>query len=487
MKIIYALIFLLCSIVAPISAMDTTQTSPFCSLDAPTLEKIASSARWESNGIAERDIVAPILDWKDIISMEQVCKQFHDKFYALDKTIQANFNAKRRSHESADTFFERVFNHLIAIAEYPHSNNIALNLAITTLADENEYLNALDKFIQELYENGIADRIIALSLAGNHLQDLPNSLLLLSNLERLNLDQNLIAHSTDALKMVFAIPSLKQLSLAENAITQLPNITTKTKIEVLDLSNNQLQPPAEPIQLGSLPKTLKSLFLGSNNIHALPQEILEFENLKMLDLGNNYLSEQELEKLQRLQNIETLHIQLDYPLRHIPNVLFMLPHLVDLDISENFFEEGELSKLCNITTLERLVLNRMVLHTIPTEFKLLKNLKSLSVSFNGCYLPLSEIEKICQIPNLEYLSINGCGLDSLPSQIQNLTKLKCLSAVANYFDDGMPEIIMSLLPVHCKMVLTVEELRQEVDQLNKHASGDYCFIKAAHAQLTGPC
>ncbi len=476
MKIIYALVSLLCSIVAPISAMETTQTSLFCSLDAPILEKIASSTRWESNTIAHRKIVLPILDWKDIISMQQVCKQFHDNFYAADKTIQANFKEKRDSLESVDEFFERVFHQLTLIAKYPHAHKIALNLACFSPHDGNDYTDALDKFIQELYENGIADRIIALSLADNNLQDLPNSLLLLSNLERLNLDQNLIAHSANALKMVFALPSLKQLSLAANAITQFPNITTKTKIEGLDLSDNNLQPPAEPIQLGSLRKTLKSLFLGGNNIHTLPQEILELENLKMLDLGDNYLSEQELEKLERLQNIETLYMQLDH-LHHIPNILFMLPRLIDLDLSYNILEEGELSKLCNITMLERLSLHGPIT-TIPIEFRSLKNLKALLVASDGLS-PLTEIETICEIPNLEYLAVDDCNLHSLPSQIQNLTKLKCLSAIGNHFEGDALEIIMSLLPVHCKMVVTDKDLQQEVDQVNEHASGNYSLAETA--------
>ncbi len=453
MKISLPFIFGCLSLIATLPAhpMDNAQTSLFCTLDAPVLEKIASSITRQPYAIGK--IVKPSLELTDICAVQQTCKYLHDNFHSSDKNMIIDFECKRTS-EGLEEFLNRVIKRLILIKNYPHSNKIVLNLSSNNLYIPSGPFTSkgyLRKFFNDIKQIGLADRIVELDLSQNNLPFVPDSLLQLTNLERLDLSSNALTINETA--KIYSLRSLKQLSLRFNFITAAfsPAIAD-TKLESLDLAYNPLEFPHEHVELGCLKTSLKSLYLSQTGIHPLPDILFDFENLTTLDLsGNPVLNyNDELNKLKRLQKLEVLRLGGNIHYHCTLNVACLPPHLTDLDVSRNQIGSAEVSKLCTIATLERLVLDGTGLHTIPAKIARLNKLKILSIADNFS-LHLDAVKNICLIPNLEDLCINNNGLTRLPAQLGYLCKLKYLEATGNDFKKEEVQAILKLLPPGCKV------------------------------------
>ncbi len=257
-------------------------------------------------------------------------------------------------------------------------------------------------------------------LAGcNLLEDLDLSW---NHIERTNLDQLQGCHNLKHLKLYInvlqnfppeaCIPSLKTLTLGFNKLTQLPGeIGTLTELETLDVSYNPLcgfpssianlqnlrtlnlakltieEAPRfgdHPLHLQTLNlhqtsqvlrksilnpyPDLQSLFLSSNNLDSIPEQVQGYLRLKELNLAFNQISRlpswfdnlTQLENLDlagnplmtipeeifSLQKLHTLSFR-SVPLTALPKTLLDLPVLKTLFIPDKFLQDPLIKELTN--------------------------------------------------------------------------------------------------------------------------------------------
>ncbi|XP_058834530.1 uncharacterized protein LOC131691871 [Topomyia yanbarensis] len=118
---------------------------------------------------------------------------------------------------------------------------------------------------------------------------------------------------------------LKFICLAGNLLEELPEqISLLVNLETLDVSQNEIK--ALPKSLGCL-HNLTVLKLNQNMLTHLPQEVGQLVNLEVLDVSNNRLNEIPVE-LSQCVNIKELILNDNQPLVQIPQKLFTLPQLV---------------------------------------------------------------------------------------------------------------------------------------------------------------
>jgi Leucine-rich repeat (LRR) protein len=127
---------------------------------------------------------------------------------------------------------------------------------------------------------GVRDKkVISIRLPRKHLRYLPASILELSNLNELVLD--------------------------DNFIEELPNnLNNLSNLEILSLNNNSLSD--FPTNIENL-KYLKSLFLNNNHIRELPDSIKELISLQEIQLEDNYLTLMP-ESFTNLINLKSINI-----------------------------------------------------------------------------------------------------------------------------------------------------------------------------------
>ncbi|XP_058466306.1 uncharacterized protein LOC131439385 [Malaya genurostris] len=120
---------------------------------------------------------------------------------------------------------------------------------------------------------------------------------------------------------------LRFICLAGNLLEDIPEqISLLVDLETLDVSQNTIT--LLPRSLGCL-RNLTVLKLSENKLTSLPREIGLLANLEMLDVSNNRLNEIPVELSQCL-NLKELIINENYLLVRIPNKIFTLPRLVYL-------------------------------------------------------------------------------------------------------------------------------------------------------------
>jgi internalin A len=219
--------------------------------------------------------------------------------------------------------------------------------------------------------------------------------------------------------------------------------------EELDLSDQQLT--ALPPEIGQLTQ-LKVLKLGSkvlklgskewwkednptkNQLATLPSELFALANLTELDLSGNQLTALPPE-IGKLTNLTTLTLGSNQ-LTALPPEIFTLSSLTTLDLSGNqsIALSPEIGKLTNLTTL-KLLGNQLT--ALPPELFTLTNLTELDLRGNQLTVLPPEIGKLT---NLTTLALSGDQLTVLPPEIGKLTNLTTLALSRNQLTALPPEI-----------------------------------------------
>gem|GEM_PF-115739 len=253
-----------------------------------------------------------------------------------------------------------------------------------------------------------------LDLSEQRLRQLPTPVVRLKELQVLSLCNN----SLNRLQDITQLQNLTQLNLNHNHLSQLPaEITTLQNLTWLDLSFNSLnQLPAEMATLQNLTR----LDLSDNNLNQLPAEITALQNLTGLNLSHNGLSQLpgEITTLQNLTRLDLSHNDLS----QLPGEITTLQNLTQLDLSHNGLSQlpAEMVALQNLTWLD---LSHNNLNQLPPEISTLQNLTLLNLSGNR----LSQLPaEIATLQNLTQLHLSGNDLSQLPVEIttlQNLTQL----------------------------------------------------------------
>ncbi|ELR15581.1 leucine rich repeat domain containing protein [Acanthamoeba castellanii str. Neff] len=163
-----------------------------------------------------------------------------------------------------------------------------------------------DQFPEEFSD--LEDIATSVDLSFNLLADIPLPLLLLSNLQRLKMQSNVL-EKFSLLRGAFA--SLQELDLSGNNLTSLPiEIGYLANLRVFDASNNRLE--ALPAEIGALTK-LEEFRLSGNLLCELPKTIGNCSRLEILDL-------------------------VGCKLKQLPDQITYLSKLVELDVSANLLE-----------------------------------------------------------------------------------------------------------------------------------------------------
>ncbi|KAH9589872.1 Leucine-rich repeat-containing protein 69 [Schistosoma haematobium] len=189
----------------------------------------------------------------------------------------------------------------------------------------------------------------------------------------------------------------KRLSLSNKKLYHLPyNIEFLNWLVILDLRSNNLS------DLPILPKHLQSINLGHNWFTTIPNSVFELTSLKSISMYSNQL-------------------------QSIPSTIFA--HLKYLSSSHNKLTTLPESMCSMLNKLEYLNLGYNHILTLPFNFGLLQNMKTLLLHKNFLTrLP----ETFGQLKSLTVLDLAGNNLQLLPSNFTQL-KLKEFYAEANPF------------------------------------------------------
>lgn len=201
----------------------------------------------------------------------------------------------------------------LSLPEFPVRDTTSLNARVGYSADRGE--------------------VVRLSLANLHLSELPDLIQSFPHLGELWLANNDLTVLPD---WVCSFPLLC-LDLSNNSLTHLPGCFGQLHhLRILWLHNNSLaQPDCFPADFWTLP-SLANLDLSQNGLSELPKTVAGLKQLKILDLSNNLLSTLPPE-VGQLPSLRTLLLPSNM-IRSLPPSLANCPSLIDIDLSESVFD-----------------------------------------------------------------------------------------------------------------------------------------------------
>mmetsp|Transcript_22242 Transcript_22242/g.33624 ORF Transcript_22242/g.33624 Transcript_22242/m.33624 type:complete len:833 (-) Transcript_22242:391-2889(-) len=234
-----------------------------------------------------------------------------------------------------------------------------------------------------------------------------------------------------------------EFSLRENDLfgTLPSEIRGLSALRVLDLGDNFSIYGRIPQSIGQLTK-LRSIILDANSLgaeldnsgtpvslvsNAVPEEIMNLENLVTLNLETNFFGGQlAFNLISPLTNLESLNLRLNYFTGAIPSNVGELPKsLLILDLSGN-----------------------TLTGTLPTEFGLLTQLQELRVAQSDA----------SAVPKGTCIDANsnpkGCITGTIPSQLGFLTNLKVLWLFENHLQGVLPTELGNILTLRELMLFT---------------------------------
>lgn len=198
-----------------------------------------------------------------------------------------------------------------------------------------------------------------------------------------------------------------------------PELGNLTRLQLLDLANNELSGPI-PSELGDLASLTTLSLYGNDLTGPIPPQLGGLAKLRTLYLHGNNLSGPIPPQLGNLSSLRTLRIELNDLAGSLPS---------------------ELGKLANLTYLA-LNANSLV-GSIPSELGGLSNLSVLELSGNN--LTGTIPGSLSDLSNLRWLSIGSNDLSgSLPPELGRLAKLEQLYVYGNRLTGTIPRALMDI-------------------------------------------
>jgi Leucine-rich repeat (LRR) protein len=262
-----------------------------------------------------------------------------------------------------------------------------------------------------------------LSINNTRIQELPDSLAELTNLEFFSMSySNLYWDSlmTSLPRCIGQLRNLGQLRLSGNSIKIIPSEIGELKsLRELDLSGNPLQ--SLPDSLADVLK-LQILNLSETSLEKLPEEVGNLKSLRQLDLNSS-------------------------PLKALPDTIGNLSKLETLNLS-NTSLTGLPDSIGNLSKLETLDLSNTSLTALPDGIGGLNSLRTLDLEGTPMErLPVG----IGQLESLETLSLPGTVKD-IPKELGHLTNLREIEVGYSYDSDPVTQVILNL----CRKMLAME-------------------------------
>jgi len=237
-----------------------------------------------------------------------------------------------------------------------------------------------------------------LDLADNQLFAIPR-LKGLHNLRRIDLSRNRIVHLTEHAFQGNLM--LAELRISGNLIHSLPEflfpVDDVTSYRRLDLSSNQLL--------------------------TVPQVVREMTGLKYLVLSSNPVKIFHRRDFSVLEELEELILS-DVGIESFPALVFPFPNLKMLDIGENYLKGGSLSNIV-FPNLKKLIVKGNIIGTLPSNAFIGTN-KLQELDLSDSEISNVDFQTFQQIPDLEDLNLQGNLLTGIPPLSKN-SKLKKLN------------------------------------------------------------
>ncbi|MBX2970303.1 MAG: leucine-rich repeat domain-containing protein [Cyclobacteriaceae bacterium] len=354
--------------------------------------------------------------------------------------------------------------------------------------------NSLKKFPKEIYT---CTNLKELELVNVRVKKLPKKLGNLTELKsiyvynhtsktRLRLSKNktteaLLIRGTEAArlpKQYKSFASLRELDLTANiGLTQFPDISRNTKLNKVNLLNNQLTlTDVDKIKHA----TLEELNLLSNKITQVPASIANFPSLKKLVLSNNPINGidpaiGQLKKLEELafyncklkelskgiEELENLR-QIDLYYNQLTTISIDLSKLKKLEIL--YLSNNELTSLSEsigqLSSLQELYLSHNKLNYLPKSISNLNQMKVLRVNNNSL---TSFPYEILSLKNLENLDISRTNLYGIPEELSSFEKLQIFALTGNTWERNDDIIRIAEVLRKKGTVVHLNTLENEVD------------------------
>jgi hypothetical protein len=252
------------------------------------------------------------------------------------------------------------------------------NQRITSIPNEIGELTKLEEL--HLLGNAIVEiptaigelvNLRVLSLARNSIKELPIEIGKLEGLQELYLDRNCLISLPEEIGQLV---NLDLLFLIENQLSSLPKRFTEMRsLRWVTLARNRLK-ALPSVKEGELPK-LRTLYLDTNALTSLPDEIGHLVKLEKLFLDRNQLSS-------------------------LPKTFADMCGLLWLTLDDNQFKEFPLP-LCELRYLEQLSLSGNYLTALPPSVDAMSSLRKLYVARNPITKLPTELGKLEKLDLLE--------------------------------------------------------------------------------------
>ena len=290
----------------------------------------------------------------------------------------------------------------------------------------------LDSWYGVTYDGGDLE---LLQLPDNGLRgSIPPELGVLTKLDRLDLSNNQLTGPV----IEWTDNSLDRLYLHNNQLTgpipsELGNLSS---LDYLYLHNNQLTGPI-PSELGNA-SSLDYLYLHNNQLTGpIPSELTNLSSLDYLYLHNNQLTGPVIEWTD--DSLDRLYLHNNQLTGPIPSELGNLSSLNRLDLSNNQLTGSIPSALGNASDLDYLYLhNNQLTGSIPSELTNLSSLNRLYLSNNQLTGPVIEWTD----DSMLRLDLSNNQLSGpIPSALGNLSKLITLDLSNNQLTGSIPSAL----------------------------------------------
>ncbi|MEM8528247.1 MAG: hypothetical protein AAGG68_26625 [Bacteroidota bacterium] len=217
------------------------------------------------------------------------------------------------------------------------------------------------------------------------------------------------------------IAYLKNLNLGSNDLDDLPqNLLSFKQLEILDLSSNNFQRLSESFVRLSY---LRTLDLSNNDaLSALPESFGSLSQLQTLDLSSNSALSALPESIGNLDQLQTLDLSYNSALSVLPESIGNLSQLQTLDLNSNSALSALPESIGNLSQLQTLYLgDNEALSALPESIGNLSQLQALYLSYNPALSALPE--SIGNLSQLQTLYLTSNALSALPESIGKLENL----------------------------------------------------------------
>ena len=319
------------------------------------------------------------------------------------------------------------------LAELPNSVS-QLDSLRQLFVNENQLASLPDSF-------GDLKSLVELNIVGNQISALPETFGQLENLVEVNADENKLSMLANSFGNLV---KLEILELENNALSSLPeNFGRLRSLRVLNLSGNKLLtlpesfsdlPRVEDLVLSSnsietLPtefeshKTIRNLYLDENHIVELPEWTADLPQCEVFDVKDNHLSGEQIHDTFAVNNKKLRKFEIG------GNFITALPdNIGELPLLETFHMGSTIPEVDR-----RAFLNGNWIKVIPDSVAELVNLKHVRFDENelrklpadfGNLIHLVTFD-MCQ-NGLSYLPTSFCDLRSLEECYLSQNALECL-------------------------------------------------------------